>query len=93
MDAWEDDADAAGDDELRDFGYGGKDATIFLVDASKAMRVKLEGKEEEEEDKMLGTPLQLAVAAVEVALKAKVFQVRKGKRETVLIDLKDLCTQ
>ncbi len=45
MEAWEDDADAEGEEGLRDFAYGGKDALIFLVDASKPMREK--SKEEQ----------------------------------------------
>ncbi len=74
MDAWDDNDNDGDNEEVRDFTFGGKDALIFLVDATKAMRKKIHGKkDQEDEDEDVATPLQMALKAVEATIKTKVF--------------------
>ena len=58
-----DDTEEAGE-ELTDWAFGGKDALIFLIDASPPMHETLEGKE---------SGLNMALKCVTSCLRSKVF--------------------
>ena len=64
MDAWMDDTEEAGDGELTDFSFGGKDALLFLIDASPGMHQPLEDEE---------SCLSVALKCVVSCLRSKVF--------------------
>ena len=67
MDTWLDDTEEAGE-ELTDFSFGGKDALIFLIDASPVMHEALDSDGEEAE-----CGLSMALKCVVACLRSKVF--------------------
>ena len=70
MNTWLDDTeDAAGEEELTDFTFGGKDAIIFLIDASPSMHEKNDSEGEEESE----GGLSMALKCVASCLRSKVF--------------------
>ncbi len=65
MDSWED-TEADDGEELRDFSYGGKDALVFLLDASPQMHVE-QGDEKE-------IPFRMALQGIVAAVRNGVFR-------------------
>ena len=64
MDSWLDDTEEAGE-ELTDFTFGGKDALIFLIDASPSMH------QQDLDEKESG--VSMALKCVVACLRSKVF--------------------
>ena len=69
MDSWRDDVDGDGDgeEELNDFNFGGKDAILFLIDASPNMHIKTDKNSDE------GTPFEMSLRCVHTTLRNKIF--------------------
>jgi ATP-dependent DNA helicase 2 subunit 1 len=68
MDSWRDDQDEDGDaeEELRDVSFGGKDAVLFLIDASPKMLQTVGNVDGE-------SPFQMCLRCVHSTLRSKIF--------------------
>lgn len=69
MDSWRDDQDEDGDaeEELRDQNFGGKDAILFLIDASPKMHQKNVETPDE------GSAFEMSLRCVHTTLRNKIF--------------------
>ena len=86
MDSWHDgESGDEGEDSLNDFRFGGKDATIFLVDCTPTMHEKGPGQDDDGGD----TPFQLALKCVEVTLRNKVFSNPRDEMALLLYGTKN----
>ena len=71
MDSWRDQAgDDDADDELRDHNFGGKDAILFVIDASPAMHVRAV-KSNDNDD--VSSPFELSLRCLHTTLRNKIF--------------------